>query len=175
MSDDQAAGLEPSGNTTAQAAADAPATSKAAAQFDETYVKELREEAASWRKQFRDAQTALKEAQAQVGQSAELTQKFAALEAQLADAATKTEAAQKAAALTRLAAKAGIDPDVAALLDLTKIDLDNEKAALETLSKLAGNRQGREARPGTVGSTGMTEAELRASLFAPRKSTIFGG
>lgn len=175
MSDETAQGQEPSAQpATGQApVASAPVKAQEAPKvFDEQYVTELRSEAAGYRKQLREVQATLKELQEKEGDSQATAAKLAGLEAQLAEAAAKADVAQKQAQLVRLAVKAGVDPDVASLLDLSKIDLSNEKAALETLSKLAGPR-GNQVRPGGVAGT--SDAELRAAMFGPRPSKLFGG
>lgn len=166
---------------TQNAAGQAPAAKQDASQadapksFDEKYVSELREEAKGYRTQLRDTQAALKEAQTAAGENKALADKLAGLETQLAQAAAKAEAAEKAAAFVRLAAKAGVDPDVAALLDVSKFDLSDEKKALEALGKLASKSTGSQARPGGSGA-GETDEQLRARLFGGnRKTTIFGG
>ena len=77
----------------------------------------------------------------------------------------------------RLAAKAGVDPDVAALLDLSKLDLSDEKKALETLARLKGtSASASQARPGAAAG-GASDDELRARFFGTgrQKSSIFGG
>lgn len=186
MPDESApAGQEPSGATPPAVvqdtpAAPAPVQETGAKSFDEKYVSELREEAAGYRKQLRDAQAAIKELQAQAGAGAQLSEKLAGLEAQLAAAAAQAEAAQKQAQLTRLAVKAGVDPDVAALIDLSKVDLADEEGTLKTLGKLRAAGSGTQARPGTIGNTGMTDDELRARYGlgqsgARGKSPMFGG
>lgn len=158
-------------NPTAPQAAppvDAPKT------FSAEYVQDLREEAKTYRQQLRQAQDAIKELTGKAGESGELAEKLAELQAQLTAQAAAVEAAQKAAQLTRLAAKAGVDPDLAAMLDLSKIDLADEKKALEVLSKIGGGK-GAQARPGIAGNGTPTDAEMRALVYGGRKPGIFGG
>lgn len=174
MADEQAQGQEPSAFPAGQAPVapsappvDAPKT------FDEKYVTELREEAAGYRKQLRETQAALKELQTQAGETPKLAEKLTALEAQLGEATRKAEAAERLATATRIGAKAGVDADIIALLDLSKLDLTDEKKALETLSRLASKPAGSQARPG---ATGQSADDLHAYFWgAPRTSTIFGG
>lgn len=176
MSDDTTQGQEPSDNGAGSpvlfAKQDAPPAG-APKMFDESYVSELRGEAASYRKQLREAQEALKAAQAAAGDNQALAGKLAELESSLAQKAAEAEAAQKAATFVRLAAKAGVDPDLMNLLDLNKFDLSDEKRTLDALSKLAGRGNGNQARPG--GAAPSSDNDLRAQMFGPRKSSIFGG
>lgn len=144
--------------------------------FDAAYVQQLRDEAAKWRTQFREVQAQVKELSGKAGDSEKLSERLAALEAELAQKSAAAESAVKQTQLLRLASKAGVDPDTAALLDLSKLNLDDEKAALEVLAKFAKPGSGTPVKPGAVGATGMTEAELRARYFGGRQSSaIFGG
>jgi hypothetical protein len=164
-----AAGQAPAATEAKAQAADAPKT------YDEKTVADLRDEAAKWRTQLREAQAALKEATAAAGENRTLADKLAGLEAQVAEKAAAADRATKEAQLVRLAAKAGVDPDVAALLDLSKVDLSDEKKALELLGKLR-TASASQARPGVTGAGSDSEAELRARYYGgARKSSIFGG
>ncbi len=147
----------------------------------------LTAEAAKWRVRVRDLEaqlTALKPKAEQFDQLQEsqkteaqkLTDRIAALEADLQTKATAADRATKEAQLIRIATKAGVDPDVASLLDLSKIDLSDEKAAIEVLSKFAKpTANSAQVKPGAVGATGLTEAELHARYFGGSKPMIFGG
>lgn len=154
--------------------------------FDAKYVEGLRAEAAKYRTQLRETQTQLKELQpkaqqfdqlqeAQKTQEQKLQERLAALEADLAAKAAEAEAAQKRTQLTRLATKAGVDPDLVELLDLGKLDLTDEKKVLEVLGRFARVAGGAQVKPG--GESGKeTEAEMRARFFGGRSQTmIFGG
>lgn len=149
--------------------------------------EKLAAEAAKWRLKVRELEAQLKDItpkaqqfeqlqESQKTAEQKLAERIAALEAEVQ---AKDAAAAKAASeaqLLRLATKAGVDPDVAALLDLSKIDLSDEKAAIETLSKFAKpTANGAQIKPGAVGATGMTEADLRTRYFGASKTTIFGG
>ena len=69
-----------------------------------------------------------------------------------------------------------IEKDVAALLDLSKVNLEDEAKALEVLAKFAKPATGQQVKPGAVGATGLTDAELRQRYFGgQQKSSIFGG
>lgn len=145
--------------------------------FSADYVKALRAENADWRRQLRETQTVVKQLQDGQASAADLSAKLTALEAQLAEKDKAAAQAQQEAALVRLATKAGVDPEVASMLDLSKIDLADETKALASLQKLAGaGRSTAQAKPGTVGQTGLTEAELHDRFFGSggQKATIFG-
>lgn len=145
-------------------------------QFDAAYVQQLRDEAAKWRTQFREVQTQVKELTGKAGDSEKLGERLKALEAELAQKTAAAETATKQAQLIRLATKAGVDPDVAALLDLSKVNLEDEAKALEVLAKFAKPATGQQVKPGAVGATGLTDAELRQRYFGgQQKSSIFGG
>jgi hypothetical protein len=147
-----------------------------AEKFDAAYVKQLREEAAEWRVKFKETQTQLKDLTAKSTDATQLTERLTALEAELAQKAAAAEAATKQAQLLRLASKAGLDPDVAMLLDIGKLNLEDEKAALDVLSKFATKSRGQQVRPGAAGAGSETEAELRKRYFGGQsKTTIFGG
>lgn len=177
---DETLGQAPSDTTTQQP------QDGAGEKFDAKYVEELRAEAAKYRTQLRDTQTQLKELQpkaqqfeelqeAQKTQEQKLQERLAALEADLAAKAAEAQRAQQMTQLTRLATKAGVDPDIVELLDLGKLDLTDEKKALEVLGRFARAASGAQVKPGGE-SGGETEAELRARYFGGRsKSMIFGG
>lgn len=176
MSDDNAPqGQAPDSAQSAasQAPAAQPVEAQATPTIDyESEVTKLRAENAKWRTQLREAQAA-------AGDNETLKEKLTALEAQRAsfeaerEAALKErDAAQRLATAIRLGAKAGVDADVIEMLDLSKLDLTDEKRALEALSKL-GRSAGSQARPGN--GQPPSDAEMRAAIFGPRKSSIFGG
>lgn len=155
--------------------------------FDAKYVEELRQEAAKYRTQLRDTQTQLKELQpkaqqfeqlqeAQKTQEQKLQERLAALEADLAAKAAEAEQAQKRAQVTRLASKAGVDPDIVELLDIGKLDLTDEKKAMEVLGRFARTASGTQVNPDGTSAGGETDAELRARFFGGQSKTrIFGG
>ncbi len=155
--------------------------------FDAKYVEELRAENAKWRSQLRDTQSQLKELQPKAAQfdqlqesqktaEQKLQERLSALEADLASKAAEAERAQKQAQLTRLATKAGVDPDIIDLLDLGKLDLTDEKKALEVLGRFAKTAAGAQVKPGAGAATGETADELRKRYFGGQSKTmIFGG
>jgi uncharacterized protein YigA (DUF484 family) len=138
-------------------------------------IKALRQEAARYRVQLRETQAQVKGLQDVAGNNEELAKRLAALEASLAEKTQAAERAAREAAVTRLAMKAGVDPDVVGLLDVSRIDLSNEPEALKTLAKLAPQNQtaGRQVRPGAA--TGNDDAALRERYFGSGKTNIFGG
>ena len=145
-------------------------------QFDAAYVKQLRDEAAEWRVKYKEMQAQVKELTGKAGDTAQLSERLKALEAEVAQKAAAAETATRQAQLIRLASKAGVDPDTAALLDLSKLNLEDEKAALEVLARFAKPASGAQVKPGAVGATGLTDAELRQRYFGgQQKSSIFGG
>ena len=146
----------------------------------------LAAEAAKWRLKVRDLEAQLKDIlpkaqqfeqlqESQKSEAQKLAERIAALEAEVLAKNAAAEQATKQTQLLRLATKAGVDPDVAALLDMSKIDLTDEKAAMETLSKFARPANGAQVKPGAVGATGLTDADLRNRYFGASKTTIFGG
>ena len=145
-------------------------------QFDAAYVKQLRDEAAEWRVKFKETQTQLKDLAAKSTDATQLTERLTALEAELAQKAAAADAATKQAQLLRLASKAGVDPDVAALLDIGKLNLDDEAKALEVLGKFAIKNNGQQVKPGGATVGGETEADPRKRYFGGQsRPTIFGG
>ncbi len=139
-------------------------------------ISKLNAEAAKWRVQARETEAALKALQEQAGDNKALSDQLAKLQADLAAKAAEAEQAQKLAAVIRLAVKAGVDPELVSLLDLSKIDLSDDKKAQDVLSKFAGAGRGAQVKPGAINNNGDTEAELRAMFFGAGRSTnIFGG
>lgn len=152
-------------------------------------VTKLRAEAAKWRTQLRDVEKQLRSVLPKAEQleqleltketeGQKLTEKIAELEENLSKSAAMAVRAQQESLVVKLAAKAGVDPEIAALLDLSKLDLEDEEKALETLGKLAvtGTAGGRPTNPGRVEAVQATDAELRELYFGnTRKSAIFGG
>jgi DNA-binding protein H-NS len=66
-----------------------------------------------------------------------LAEQLQMLQRQLAEQEAAAAQAQRLATLTKMATKAGIDPDLIEYLDTSKLDLANEKAVNEVLAKLA--------------------------------------
>ena len=153
--------------------------------FDAAYVRKLRQEAANYRVKLREAEAQVatlapkateyeKLTEAQKSDQQKLAEQLANLQQQVAQAQQQATAAQQQATLLRLASKAGVDPDVAALLDISKIDLSDDAKAIATLSQFAKPANSSQVKPGAIG--GATEAELRAQYFGGKsKSMIFGG
>ena len=150
--------------------------------------KKLSDEAAKWRLQVRDLQAKLKDIEpkaakfdelqeAQKTEAQKMADQLATLTAQVNEAKAQADAATKQANLLRLASMAGVDPDTALMLDITKIDLTDDAKALQQLGKFARPTNGAQVKPGTVGNTGATEEELRKLYFGggANKTLIFGG
>ena len=166
--------------------AGAAAQDDAGKTFDAAYVAKLRQEAANYRVKYQEAKTQVdalapkaqefdKLAESQKSDQQKLTEQLATLQQQVATAQQQAQAAQAQANLLRLAAKAGVDPDVANMLDITKLDLSDDAKAIEALGKFAAKTpSASQVKPGTIG--GATEAELRAQYFGGKSKTmIFGG
>ena len=99
----------------------------------EAEIKKLREEAAKWRVQYRDAEKQVKELspaakrlqeleESQKSEEQKLRDKIATMEAATKQAEANAERANKEAKLIKIAASAGVSPDLAALLDISKLD-----------------------------------------------------
>lgn len=159
-------------------------------QFSADYVRKLRDEAAKWRTQLREVQAQLKELQPKAvefeklqeerkTEAERLAERLAALESDLQQKQQEAEAAQAQARLIRLAAQAGVDVEVASLLDISKLNLEDEEATLAILRKLGrGITAGGMANPGRTGANAQpTEEELRSFYFGGGRNrpTIFGG
>lgn len=116
---------------------------------------------------------------AQKSEAQKLAEQVAAMQKQIADAETAAQRAQREAALTRLAVKANVDPDILPYLDVSKIDVDDEAAALGVLGKLASVRRAATAAsdPGRGGAAKPSDEELRAYYLGGQRggSKIFGG
>jgi len=132
-----------------------------------------------WREQVEPTLTQFQQQQdAQKSDAQKAQERAADLERQLAERDAAIANAQREAAVMRLATKAGVDPDLVGLLDLSKIDVDDEKAALETLGKFAAARAAAGAsNPGRAGAAQPSDEELRAYYFGGGRNrpTIFGG
>jgi chromosome segregation ATPase len=166
---------------------DSPAPDKTASELERA-----RKDAANYRTKLRELEGKWKEAEpvlAEYNQAKENakteTQKLAD---QLAEATRKAQesdnAAQRAvreAKAIRLMTKAGVDPDLLDIIDLNKLDLDNEEEALKQLAKLpsasAKQTANSASNPGRTGAAGADEAELRRIFFGGGRNqpTIFGG
>lgn len=164
-----------------------------ASSIDDKVASELeraRKEAANYRTKLRDLEGKWKEAEpilteyqkltdAQKSEAQKATERAAEAERKAADSQAAAERAQRELAVTRLANKAGVDPDLVPYLDLSKLDLEDEKKAMEVLGKLATARQiaNGASNPGRSGAQKETDQELREFYFhgGRNKPTIFGG
>ena len=149
--------------------------------------KKLSDEAAKWRTKFRELEAQMKELtpkaakfdelqESQKTEAQKMAEQLATLQAQVNEAKAQADASTKQASLMRLANMAGVDPDTALLLDISKIDLTDEAKALQQLGKFAKPTNGAQVKPaGTIG--GATEEELRNLYLGggKPKTMIFGG
>lgn len=158
---------------------------------DPTIIAKLRDEIKGLKEQKRDlegkwkaAEPVLSEYQkqqeAQKSEAQKLADQIAAINAKLAEQTSAAEKATSEAKLTRLAAKANINFDLLDLIDISKLDLNDEDATLKKLAVLATARQTANgaSNPGRSGATGMTDDEKRDLYFnggMRNKPTIFGG
>lgn len=157
----------------------------------EAEIAKLRAENAKWRTQLRDTEGKLKEIEpaaqklAEIEEAAKseeqkLREQLEALKAEKLKAQAAAELANKQAKLIAVAAKAGVSPDVVELLDITKLDLENEEATINTLKKLAPAKLtggGASNPPGEQNGT-ITDGDLRNLYFGGGrgpKNLIFGG
>lgn len=181
----------PPENETPQAGEETPANEQASSPQDEKTVSELeraRRETAKYRTELRETQAKLKEAEpvlakfreleeAQKTEAQKAAERAQAAEAKALEAEAKAERLVREKQLLKLATKANVDLDLLDYLDLDKLDLDDEKAALAVLGKLAAARPGGGAsNPGRGGNASLSDDELRAELYqGRRKSSLFGG
>lgn len=176
---------------TPQAGADEATGQEPAAPTDKTAseLERARREAANYRTKLRELEAKWKEAEpvltqfqqqqeAQKGDAQKALDHAADLERKLAEKEAAIVRAEREAAVTRLAVKAGLDLDLVPYLDLSKLDLDDEKAALEVLGKLTAARQpGSASNPGRGGPAPESDDERRSRLITGRgaRTTMFGG
>lgn len=172
-----------------------PATPTESAEPDRDYAAEiakLRKESAKRRtdnKALKSELDAMKEKaekydalQTETQTEAEkLKAQVAQLENEKRQAKLEAEQARQEATFIRVASKAQMDPELAALIDIAKIDLSNEDSAVKLLKKWskASVTGGGPSNPERVAeSTKLSEDELRARYFSPAGRGIqkmFGG
>ena len=156
----------------------------------EAEIAKLRSEAAKYRVERNElrgkveelspqAERLAKLEEAQKTEAEKLADQLAELKAQQTKAAQEAERARAEAKLVRLAAKAGVDPDIASLLDISKLDLEDEDAVMKTLSTIASPRAngGGASNPEGEGQGKPSDEELRDYYFGGgrNKVTLFGG
>lgn len=150
---------------------------------DPTIISKLREEIKGLKAQVKSAEPVLAKykelEEAQKSEAQKLADQLAAANKLAADSQAAATQAQREAQVTRLATKAGVDLDLIAYLDLSKLDLTDEVAAMAVLGKLATARQTANSASNPARSNGgkETDDELRSFYFggARSKPTIFGG
>lgn len=173
-------------NTAQEATTDTP--QDGVQTFDADYVQKLRQEAAKYRTQYREASSQLKDLQplaekyqevqeAQKTEAQKMAEQLATFKAAAEQAKAEAAQAQRRAKLTMLASQAGVSAEVLPFLSVDAFDLDNDEAALAALGKLA---QPKAASGGTVSNPSSGDAkqesdeERRARLFGGRPTYIFG-
>ncbi len=172
-------GLEPTESTTDE--------NETMPEWAQAAVKKANDQAAKQRVELRDARTQLaelkplaeefnKQREAQKSEEQKLRDQLEAAKAENKSALAAAEMAKKEARLAVLAGKAGVNADLAALLDLSKLDLDDEEKTLNTLKKLITTRPtgGGASNPATIKGGVETPAEWFAAQTG-RRSSIFGG
>ena len=150
-------------------------------------LEKARSEAADRRVKLREAQAQLDElkplaeqfkqqTEAQKSEEQKLRDQLEAMKAEAQNALAAADLAKKEAKLALMASKAGVDADLVALLDLSKLDLDDEEATLNTLKKLTtrSTTGGGPSNPANKTSGVETPAEWYAKQTGKRPS-IFGG
>lgn len=154
-------------------------------------IKKLREESAKWRTQFRDAEKQVKALspaaqklaeleEAQKSEEQKLKERLAQMEKTTAEAKQAAEIASKQLKLATLAQKAAVPPELVPLLDLSKLDFEDEDATIETLKKFAvktpSANGGGASNPANPDNTQPTEKQLIDQYFrrAGRGVSIFG-
>ena len=141
---------------------------------DDGKLKAAREEAAARRVENRELKVQLEAAQAKAAKLDKLeaeqqtdaerqAAQIAELQAALQERDAQVAKVEQQAAFERLASKAGVSPDAAALMDLSKFDLSDEAATIERLGVFA---VGKPANGGSGSSpakkSGLTLETIRA-------------
>jgi len=165
-----------------------PAAKEALPEWAQKELEKARGEAADRRVKLRDVEAQLKElqplateyqAQQEAQKTAEqkLRDELEALKVDQQKALAAVELAQNQTKLATLAAKAGVDADLVALLDISKLDLEDEEATLNTLKKLITTRStgGGSSNPADTNRGGVESPADWFKAQTGRRSTIFGG
>lgn len=153
--------------------------------FDADYVRKLRNENAKYRQRAKEYEAQVKDLspkaaelekmrQSQMSDVEKLTAQVTELQERLAATSAAAERAQKEAKLVRLATQAGVDPEVASLLDLSKVDLDDEDTALKTLSRLSGPKPAATASNPARGQAPSDELLRQWKENVGKTTTIWG-
>ncbi|MCA9366870.1 hypothetical protein KC887_01230 [Candidatus Kaiserbacteria bacterium] len=169
----------------------AQASSNELPEWAQKELEKARSEAADRRIKLRETEAKLKELEplaekarqaeeAQKTEAEKLREQLEAARAEQQKAQAEAEIKDKRLVLLKLATKAGVSPDVVELLDLSKLDLDNEDATLATLKLFSQNKVtgGGASNPAGTQNTGPTDNELRFQYFGAGRSNrglIFGG
>lgn len=149
-------------------------------------LEKARGEAAERRVKLREAEAKLEELSplaqkhkeledAQKSETDKLREQLEAMRLEAEKATAQAAQAQKEAKLTLLASKVGVGPELVALLDISKLDLENEKATTELLKTLAPRSSGGgPSNPSSTDAGKDSAADWYASYTGKRPS-IFGG
>lgn len=154
-------------------------------------LEKARSESAERRVKLRELESQLKDLaplaeQAKAAEEAKKTEtdklreQIEALKADQLKAQADADVARKQAKLVTIASKAGLSPDVIEFLDISKLDLENEEATINTLKKLAPARVtgGGASNPPGGQSGAVTDGDLRYTYFGGgrgQRNLIFGG
>lgn len=121
-------GQEPTGNTTGQAGTGGQEPKV----FDEAYVKQLRAENAQWRKEAQEAKAKVTTfEQERMSEAERLQAQTKAAQEAAAAASQRLQQALADAAISRVAAKEGVDPELLAKLVTVEFDADGQPQGLE--------------------------------------------
>jgi hypothetical protein len=152
---------------------------------DPTIISKLRDEIKGLKAQVKTAEPVLAKykelEEAQKTETQKLADQLAAATLKAQESDNAAQRAVREAKAIRLMTKAGVDPDLLDIIDLNKLDLDNEEEALKQLAKLpttsAKQTASSASNPGRNGAAGPDEAELRKIFFGGGRNqpTIFGG
>lgn len=150
---------------------------------DPTIISKLRDEIKGLKAQVKSAEPVLakyKELEdAQKSEAQKLAEAVTAAERKAAEKEVALERAVNEAKLTRLMAKAGVDLDVLDLIDISKLDLNDEEGTLKKLNKVAArttaNGASNPARSGVAGDSREQMLDQYFGTGGRSKTTIFGG
>ncbi len=151
MADETPNGQAPEGNEVGQA----PAGQQPTETFDASYVKQLRQEAAKWRKEAQDAAAKVQTFEAaQMTEAQRLKAEADAARAQLAAAQADIKRARGESAIAREAVKHGVDPALLGKLVEVEFDADgtpiNVDTAVQTVLNTYPQLKPQAATPGAT-------------------------
>ena len=154
-------GQEPTGNNTAAA----KRNEQDSKTFDEAYVKELRSEAAKYRKEAQDAKTKIAAFEQQQMSEAEKLQATAkAAQEAMQAAQAELRKARADAALARVAAKEGVDPELLSKLVTVEYDDAGAPVGLEAAAAAVLNKYPQLKPVATTATASATNPARTAKL-----------